>query len=333
MKKTIRHECRKFFLCFFPVFLLLSVCLSGCKKTYTPVTLTTFALDTVCQITFYDEADRAACREALDLLPSYEMIFSRTKEGAELKALNDAKGSVFNASEELYGLIEDALSFCVKSQGAFDITLGGVSDLYDFVSEAHRIPTKGALAEALIHVGYEHIHLLSDHRIQVDDPETVIDLGAIAKGYIADKLKEKLVSYNVKSALISLGGNVVCVGSRPDGEDFVIGIKKPEKNTDELIRTESLSDKTLVTSGTYERGFEKDGILYHHLLDPKTGEPVRNGYLSCSVIAESSETADALSTLCFILGPEASEGLIRAFPGVRLVFVSETGQVLEIGQN
>ena len=322
---------KKALYCLISVFWLLisALCFSSCSSVK-PITLTSFALDTVCQIMVYKEADRPAAQKALELLKKYESIFSRTREDAELYKLNHSEGKVFTASDELYNLIRDALSFSELSGGAFDITLGAVSDLYHFSESDPVLPEVSDLKEALLHTGYRHVHLLDNHEILIDDPACQIDLGAIAKGYIADRLKESLVTDGVESALISLGGNLLAIGQKPDKKPFVLGIRYPDKTSQEVIKSLEVTDASLVTSGTYERSFEKDGQLYHHILDPKTGTPVRNGFLSCSILSETSETADALSTLCFILGPETSAELLTNFPGTHAWFIAEDLTIISV---
>ncbi|MBQ1377352.1 MAG: FAD:protein FMN transferase [Lachnospiraceae bacterium] len=330
--RYVRRTVQRFVL---PAILLLSVFLSaglsGCQRAAVPVTLTTFSLDTVCQITVYSEKDRKAASEVLSLLPKYENIFSRTLEGSELYRLNQRAGSEVTVSDDLFHVLQTGRAFAEASVGKFDITLGSVTSLYDFTGGAGKVPAAQELKEALVHTGYQHLSFPGDHRVLVDDPELVLDLGGIAKGYIADRLSEELKKKGVKSALISLGGNLAAVGLKPDGSPFLLGIRHPEKTASDVIKTIEASDVSLVTSGVYERSFIKDGQLYHHLLDSSTGKPVSNGLLSCSVLAPSSETADALSTLLFILGPEEGREFLENYPGVRCWYITEAMDIIEAG--
>ena len=163
--------------------------------------------------------------------------------------------------------------------------------------------------------------------VTLTDPEAAIDLGGIAKGYIADRIKDYLVSQGVKSAIIDLGGNILCVGKRPDGEPFRIGIQRPFADRSETAAIVEIDGKSVVSSGIYERYFEKDGVLYHHILNPDTGYPYDNGLVSVTIISDESVDGDGLSTSCFALGLEKGMELIDSLPDVYAVFITEDGQL------
>ena len=160
------------------------------------------------------------------------------------------------------------------------------------------------------------------------DEGMILDLGAVSKGYIADRIKEYLVEEGVKSALIDLGGNVLCIGNRPDGTPFQIGIRQPFADTVSAVTALSVTDQSVVTSGIYERCFTKDGILYHHLLDPGTGYPCENELASVTIISDHSVDGDALSTCCFLMGPQKGMELINSLKDVRAVFLTREGVLL-----
>jgi len=318
-----------FFLC--AALFLLSAALSGCSAEGkdTPIVKTVFGMDTVCSVTVYSEADVKAQEEALSLLSVYEKVFSRTDTESELYALNAAAGTECEVSEDLYSILDTCLGFCRLTEGRFDISFGGVSSLYDFTGDTGRVPSEEELGEAMRHTGYEKISLLPGNRVLVTDPELLIDLGAAAKGYTADRMYEVLVNAGVTSAYINLGGNVLTLGKKPSGTAFRVGIAKPEKDSAESLFTVEAESTSVVTSGTYQRSFEKDGVLWHHLLDTSTGLPLRNGLLSVTVVSGDSLTADILSTSCFALGPEGSESLLSGFPGVKAYFIDEDMNVSE----
>lgn len=150
-----------------------------------------------------------------------------------------------------------------------------------------------------------------------------LDLGAIAKGYIADKIKEFLMEKGVKSAIINLGGNVLCIGGKPDKAPFNIGIQKPFADRKETIAVMELSDKSIVSSGIYERFFERDGNFYHHILNPKTGYPYDNSLVAVTIISDKSVDGDGLSTSCFALGLEEGMKLINSIENVHAVFITD----------
>ena len=159
---------------------------------------------------------------------------------------------------------------------------------------------------------------------RVDLPQGCrLDLGAIAKGYIADRVRDYLVGQGVASAMIDLGGNLYCLGVKPGGEPFRVGIQYPYRDRNEVIAAIDASDVSVVTSGVYERCFEAEGVLYHHILDSATGYPVQNSLLAVTVIAPDSLTADALSTACFALGLERGMALIDSLDGVHALFITD----------
>ncbi|GEM_PF-254846 len=325
--------------------LLFSLLLSSCTQPVQAKVRTTFALDTVVSVTYYDAKDAEAVEKALSLCADYEKVFSRKDKTAELAQIN-AHFSAQNSepvkiSDALYDVLKAALSIAEATDGAFDPTLGGVSDLYDFTG-AKNVPDEATLKEALSHTGWQKVSLSEDHTVFVSDPELVIDLGGIAKGYIADRMKELLVGEGMTSGIISLGGNILLIGECPvsknaDGSiktrPFEIGIKKPEAETDSVSTVLKLSDETVVTSGDYQRYFIADDILYHHILDPKTGKPVRNGLHSVSVICSSSMLADAYSTALFVAGPEKAEEFLTQIENVRFLLIGDDFQPVMIGDD
>lgn len=290
------------------------------------ISATSFKLNTVITIKIYDSSDEKILDEALSLCDKYENLFSRTKKSSEIYALNHKKlprkNDAFIVSSETAELISKGLSYGTLSDGAFDIAIEPVSSLWDFTSEEKRIPSQNKLDAALPFVNYKDV-LVNENTIQFKQKNMGLDLGAIAKGYIADKIKEFLLSKGVKSATINLGGNVLCVGNRPDGTPFRIGIQKPFADRSETIATMEISDKSVVSSGIYERFFEKDGRLYHHILNPADGYPYQNNLISVTIISDKSVDGDGLSTSCFALGLEKGMKLINSLPDVHAVFITD----------
>lgn len=311
------------------IFVSCFTIMTGCSspispKKDTPISKTALLLNTVVQITVYDTKDEPLIADCFDLCEQYEQIFSRTSETSELYKLNKA-GSA-EVSDDLLAILEIALAYCEKSNGAFDITVGALSDMYAFGTESAALPAKEKIDEALSHVGYQNISV-SGNIVTLKDPETEIDLGAVAKGYIADRLADFLIENGVASAIIDLGGNVLCVGSKPDGSDYLVGIQYPFEDKLHIITTASVSDMSAVTSGVYERYFEQDGKLYHHILDPKTGYPYETNLLSVTILTKNSTIADILSTTCFALGKNAGMQLIDSTEGVYAIFVTDDFEV------
>ncbi len=292
---------------------------SACGQSAAAKAEQRFLLDTLVTVTYYRDGDRQAVLDALELCREYELVFSRTAPDSELRRLNEA--GTLAVSPALLEVLTAALDYCRESGGRYDITLGGVSALYDFGGDARR-PDGAALAEALRHVGWENVRVEGDV-VTLGDPQAVLDLGSIAKGWIADRMKELLVSRGVEHAILSLGGNVLCVGSKPDGKDYKVGIRYPEKDSDALAATVAVRDASVVTSGVYERFFVENGEIFSHILDPGTGLPLKNGLLAVSIVGPCSAACDALSTLCFALGPDEGLRYIDALQGYEAVFITE----------
>lgn len=306
--------------------LLLSP-LSGCGQKTDPAldqlkaSRTDFILNTVVSITLYGTEDDSVIQECFDLCRSYEDKLSRTKETSEIALINDRKSDT--VSEDTAFLIKKGLDYSTLTDGALDITIGSVSSQWDFLAETPVVPAADALAEGIKHVNYQNLSL-DGTAVTFTDPDTMLDLGAIAKGYIADQIKDYLLEKGYKSALINLGGNILSVGSKPSGKDYTIGIQKPFDNTGVPMITFSESDLSVVTSGVYERCFtDENGNFYHHILDSKTGYPVDNNLYSVSIISKKSVDGDCLSTACFALGMDKALELINGMDDVYAIFVTD----------
>ena len=299
---------------------------AGCTRAQ-KTEKTGFALDTFVQITIYDKIDTKVAERAVTLCSEYEDIFSAVREDSELGQLN--KNGSGQVSDELLHVIRTGIEYGDLTGGAFDITILPVKELWDF--SAGRIPSEAELAEALPKVDYRNIVIEGSHVTLRNGAR--IDLGAVAKGYIADRIRDYLISEGVTSAIINLGGNVLCIGGKPEerlfGGDtkkpFSVGIQKPFTEN-EVVDTVEIRDGAVVTSGVYQRCFRtEDGRLYHHLLNTETGMPLDNGICSVSIVADSSETADALSTAVFSLGIEKGKQLAEK-KNAKVIFVTEDGE-------
>lgn len=293
-----------------------------------PLSKSDFLLDTVVSITLYDMQDEALIDGSFDLIRKYESIFSRTLEASELYRLNHGgaprvpgKERTYSLSEELACLLRYALEYSKLSGGAFDLTIAPISSSWDFKAREPIIPDKEVLKRLLPLVNYRNVKI-SGNELTLAKDGIEIELGAIAKGYIADKVKEYLTARGVTSAIINLGGNLLCIGSKPGLEPFSIGIQKPYANRNETIATMEIIDRSVVSSGVYERFFESDGRIYHHILDPRTGYPYDNGLISVTIISPYSVDGDGLSTSCFALGLEKGLKLIEGIPDTYAVFIT-----------
>lgn len=312
--------------------LLLTGC-SGAKsstQTDQDLTYTDMLFDTVIKIQILDPADESILDGLKKLCEKYDTMFSATNTDSELYKLNHANGQPFTVSSETANLIQEGIHYSELSGGAFDLTIEPVSALWDFKADKPTVPSSDAIAQAVSHVDYTKVDI-QDNTVTLEDPEAGIDLGAIAKGYIADQVKTYLKKQGIKHAIINLGGNVDVIGTKPDGSKYNIGIQKPFDESGEAITSVQLKDQTVVTSGIYERYFKKNGKLYHHILDPRTGYPCENNLYSVSIITDSSTKADALSTTCFLLGYEKGRELIQSMDGVKAIFITDDEKVHKIG--
>lgn len=292
-----------------------------------PLAYTGIALDTVISIQIYDSHDEELIQKCQSMCEEYEAKFSRTIETSEVSQINAAAGTPVEVSDDTVKLIKKGIYYGNMSDGAFDITIGSVSSLWDFNAKDPAPPAAEAIAEAVKHVNFKKI-VIDGNTVKLLDPSAKLDLGAIAKGYIADRIKEYLREEGVKHALINLGGNVLAIGGRQDGSPFQIGVQKPFDESGEYITAVALNNKSVVTSGTYQRCFEKDDILYHHILYPSSGNPCNNGLNSVTIITDSSLTADALSTTCFLLGPEEGMRLVNKLDNVDAIFINTDNEII-----
>ena len=307
-----------------------------------PISISSIKLNTAIQITIYDSQDKSLLDDCLALCDRYELIFSRTNENSELYKLNHRKDTsdkdpnadeqtipypisgtadTWHISEDLASLLSQGLSITRESDGAFDIAIAPLTSLWDFTAEDPKVPDDAAIQKALPLCSSDGV-TIDGQDITLPSDDIQFDVGAIAKGYIADRMKDLLVKKGVKSAIINLGGNVLCIGSKPDGTPFKIGIQKPFADRNETEAVMDITGKSVVSSGIYERCFKQNGKLYHHILNPKTGYPYDNSLISVTIISDQSVDGDALSTTCFALGLE--DGLKFAEKkGVQAVFITE----------
>ena len=293
---------------------IFALSLTACGETAAESeTRTVYAMDTVMNLTVYGENAAAALESAEKELHTLdEAVLSRTAEGSELYALNTSNGETVEcgADDILPALIETALTISDATDGAFDPTLAPVLDAWGFTKDERRVPSADELKELLSHTGCGKVALE-----KTADGWTVtlldgaqLDLGGIAKGYAAGRVRTILREAGVTSAIISLGGNVAAVGKKPDGSAWTVGLQDPDR-PEAYLGTVSIEDACVVTSGAYQRYFEENGVCYHHILDPHTGCPAESGVKSVSVVAQDDTLADALSTALFVMGLDAGAEL------------------------
>lgn len=291
---------------------LVSLCSCNAQKENTK---TAFMLDTV--VTLTADCDEEVLDGALSLCKFYENLLSKTVKESDVYRLNNSDG-LLEVAPQTAELLKKAVYYCEMSGGSFDITLYDVISLWDFNNEV--VPSRDEIASALKNVDYQSIEI-KENSVNLNGKR--IDLGAIAKGYIADKIKQYFIDNEVASGIINLGGNIVVFGK----EEKKIGIKKPFSQ-DELCATVTVQNKSVVTSGIYERCFEKEDEFYHHILDKNTGFPAKTDLASATIIADNSVDADALSTVCMLYGSEAALRLVEGVENTECILVSKSGDIL-----
>jgi thiamine biosynthesis lipoprotein len=300
---------------------------AGCSRQ--PLKAEEFLLDTFITITLYEGGTEQALAGAVELCREYEKLLSRSLQDSDIFRLNHAGGAWVPINEKTAGLIRGAGEYYELSGGLFDITILPVSELWDFKSSQPSLPEEQELSQALKKVGYGNIEL---KQVQENwqarlKNGAMIDLGGIAKGFIADEIAAYLQTKGVRAATINLGGNILTLGAKKNGEKWNIGLQSPDSSA-ELLGVVSLAKGSVVTSGSYERCFELNGQVYHHILDPRTGYPAQSDLKAVTVICENSQRADALSTCCFLLGSEVALQLIEQQPEAEALLVLQDGSLV-----
>ena len=327
-------------------FALILLVLTGSQKnalSQDAITLTDYKLNTYVSVTIYEADKKYALEECMALCDQYELIFSRTDPDSELYKLNNgllprSSDGYYTVSSDLYEVIAAGKKYACLSDNAFSVAMEPLTSLWNFTNGTDVIPSSEELEKVLPLTDSNDVVLKKPNQIAFAKDGIIytdgspvnygmgIDLGAIAKGYIADKLKEYLLTQDIDSALIYLGGNVLCIGNKKNSTPFTVGIEKPFDTNSDAAAVLKITDTSVVTSGTYQRYFERNGQLYHHLIDSTTGYPHQNGLTSVTIVTVSSTDADALSTTCFSLGLEKGLELLEALDYADGFFITEDGE-------
>lgn len=308
------------------VLLLGAIFLTGCemKSDYSQSGI---YFDTLISVHVYDTTDKTVVNDCLILCEKYENMLSKTIQGSDVYNINHAKGAWVEVSPETAELIQESLTYSELTQGAFDITIAPVSELWNVTNGTGKVPGQQEIENALKLVDYKAVQV-EGSRVRLTKESAEIDLGGIAKGYIADKLKELLVSRDIHSAQINLGGNIAVIGEKKDKTLWNIGIQKPFAQAGEVAGSVAVKDKSVVTSGIYERYFKQGDRIYHHIMDATTGAPSESDLASATIIGASSSQADALSTCCILLGSEKALELIESIDNVEAILITRDGEIL-----
>lgn len=262
-----------------------------------------FAMDTVMTLTAYGDNAQAAVEASAAEIQRLEQIFSTNLETSSIARLNQNKE--IQLPSEAITVLQKAIQLYQDTDGAFDITLYPVIKAWGFTTESYRIPALEELQQLLQHTGISGIQCdASTGMAQLTDTQAEIDLGGIVKGYTSDQVMQQMANHGVQSAVISLGGNVQTLGTKPDGSLWRVGIQDPDA-PDDCICVVETANQAVITSGPYQRYFiGEDGTCYHHIMDPQTGAPAESGLSSVTIVSDSGILADGLSTALFVMGPE-----------------------------
>lgn len=283
--------------------LVLCLFLCGCAGD-TQADKTFFAMDTVMQLQVWGVDAEHTVEAVEELICNLEKEWSVTDDDSFLSKLN--QGLRIGLSSEQQEVLEKARQLQMRTDGAFDPQLYDVMLLWGFYDDNHRVPEKEALQQTLM--------------------EERWDLGGVIKGYAGQLAANLLLESNVDRAILNLGGNIQTVGQKPDGSPWQIGIQNPEgEGQVGIVSVEGTA--SIVTSGSYQRYFEEDGVRYHHIIDPKTGYPAQAGLSSVTVICRDGMTADALSTALFVMGLEQGAAFWQESDDFEAVFILTDGRI------
>lgn len=317
--------------------ILLIFFVSSCAPAAKVTTVEGFFFDTFVSIVIYDPCETAITDGCIELCSYYDNLFSKSVPESDIYRINHSGGAAVTVSEDTAFLLSEAIRYAELTDGKIDPTIETVGSLWDFhPSDLPTLPDETEIASTLTHVDYRNIcitqspALTDSPTVALNDPESCVSLAFLAKGYIADRLRDYLLANGIHNAMINLGGNTLVLGSKPGNEPFTVGVEKPFGDGAVIARF-SLTDSTLVTSGVYHRCFYYGDTLYHHILDTSTGYPINNHLYSVSILGENSEnaslTCDALSTACFVLGANEGMELIESTDGVEAMFIMDDGRI------
>lgn len=306
---------------------------TGCsidKNLDSPLSRTELFMGTVITVTLYDKGSEKVLDKAFDRVQEIENLVSINDGKTEVVEVNNSAGvNPVKVSEDTFNIVKKGLDYSIKSNGSFDISVGPLVKLWSIGLPEAKIPNIEEINDALTKVDYKKVHLDEENKtIFLEKPGMMLDLGAVAKGYTADEIAEVLRAEGVESAIINLGGNILAVGKKNNDNNWRIGIQDPLLDRGDTLGIIEVENKSIVTSGIYERYIEKDGVRYHHILSPETGYPYENEIAGVSIISDKSIDGDCLSTLVFSLGIDKGMEFVENIDNVEAIFVTKDKKVL-----
>ena len=285
----------------------------GCKKEAMPPQ-SQLHLGTVCTINLFDQGSTELYGQMFQKLKGIEQAFSVNLPDSAVSQINQSAGiAPVVVPQEVIYVLQEALRIAERTSGAFDPTIGPLVDLWDIGGDNSQVPSQEAIDHARSLVDWRLVEIDSQRgTVYLPKQGMALDLGGIAKGYAADELVAIAQEAGIQQALFDLGGNIYAFGTKADGTPWRVGVKDPAQPGGSPALALAVQDRSVVTSGMYERFFEQEGIRYHHILNPATGYPVWNDIQSVTIVSKSSLLADALSTSVFVLGREKGLALLES---------------------
>lgn len=319
------------------LFLALSMALSGCTSTKAPKELALvkqeqLILGTFGSISAYSNSEKAgnkAISEAYERIGEIENLMSTSIEGSDVYTMNKNAGKeATKINSSTMDVMLEGLEYFNVTKETFNIGLGSLIELWGIGKDWQKVPTAEEITEAKNHIDLNNLEVSKENStVFIKDPKMLVDLGGIAKGYAVDESIRILKKSGIKSGIVNLGGDIYALGTKPDGTPWRVGINNPEIGTNNSIARISVSDKSVLTSGDYERYFIENGVRYHHIIDPKTGMPADNGVVSVTIVSDTCMDADVLATSALILGVEEGLKLIESRPGVEGLLITKDKEV------
>ncbi|KEI05452.1 FAD:protein FMN transferase [Clostridium botulinum] len=309
--------------------LMLVLSLGGCgKKEVKQYTKTFIALGTAINFNIFSHNEKEAqlaLEEGVKKVKEIENKMSVNIKQSEISTLNTNGQS--KVSDETFYVIKNGLKYSKIAKGKFDITVEPLVRIWGIGTDHARIPNNNEISNAKKLINYNNVSLDEKNNKVTLGRSQQMDLGAIAKGYAADEAKKVFLKHNIKSGTINLGGNVMTIGNKVDGSEWKIGMQNPFGTRDDCMGIVYGKKLSVVTSGNYERYFEKDGVRYHHILDIDTGYPSKSEVISATIISENGIDGDALSTTVYILGVEKGLELIEELKGIDAILITKDRKV------
>ncbi|MDR3597203.1 FAD:protein FMN transferase [Clostridium sp.] len=310
------------------VIILIVIFITG-KYENNEIVKSSYALGTLINLRAYGSKAEKAIDEALERLNNIDDKMSAFKESSEISKINYMAGtSETSVGRDTYLVVKKAIEYSKVLEGTFDPTIRPLVKLWNIGTKEEKIPEEAEIRAAKKLVNCSDVILdESNTSIMLKHKNQALDVGGIAKGFAADEVRDIFLKHNIKSALIDLGGNIFALGAKQDNTPWRVGIQNPFKPRGEFIGILSVKNKSIVTSGNYERYFMKDGKRFHHIIDPKTGYPSESKIISATIISDNSIDGDGLSTGVYILGVDKALKIIDAIEGIDAIFVTEDKKV------